>query len=49
MWRVVILLVRGDEMLQEFVVLFKMGAAKADFGQTVAIHPAAEEELVRMG
>lgn len=37
-----------DEMLQGFAVAVKMGARKADFDATVAIHPTASEELVLM-
>ena len=29
----------ADEMLQGFAVAIKMGATKADFDNTVAIHP----------
>jgi glutathione reductase (NADPH) len=36
----------ADEMLQGFAVAMKMGACKADFDSTVAIHPTASEELV---
>ena len=39
----------ADEMLQGFGVAMKMGATKADFDATVAIHPTASEELVTMG
>lgn len=39
----------ADEMLQGFAVAIKMGATKADFDQTVAIHPTSAEELVTMG
>lgn len=35
-----------DEMLQGFAVAMKMGARKADFDATVAIHPTSAEELV---
>ena len=38
----------ADEMLQGFSVAIKMGATKADFDQTVAIHPTAAEEFVTM-
>ena len=38
----------ADEMLQGFAVALKMGATKADFDNTVAIHPASAEELVTM-
>ncbi|MGB5671212.1 MAG: hypothetical protein WBM71_11725, partial [Sedimenticolaceae bacterium] len=37
-----------DEMLQGFAVALKMGATKADFDNTVAIHPISAEELVTM-
>jgi glutathione reductase (NADPH) len=37
-----------DEMLQGFAVAVKMGATKADFDNTVAIHPISAEELVTM-
>ena len=37
-----------DEMLQGFSVAIKMGATKADFDRTVAIHPTSSEELVTM-
>lgn len=37
-----------DEMLQGFAVAIKMGATKADFDETVAIHPTAAEEFVTM-
>ncbi|KAL3859583.1 hypothetical protein ACJMK2_009799 [Sinanodonta woodiana] len=37
-----------DEMLQGFAVAIKMGATKADFDNTVAIHPTSAEELVTM-
>jgi glutathione reductase (NADPH) len=38
----------ADEMLQGFAVAMKMGATKADFDNTVAIHPTSAEELVTM-
>ncbi len=38
----------ADEMLQGFAVAIKMGATKADFDDTVAIHPTSAEELVTM-
>lgn len=38
----------ADEMLQGFAVAVKMGATKADFDSTVAIHPSSAEELVTM-
>lgn len=37
-----------DEMLQGFSVAIKMGATKADFDKTVAIHPTSSEEFVTM-
>lgn len=38
----------ADEMLQGFAVAVQMGARKADFDRTVAIHPTAAEELVTL-
>jgi len=38
----------ADEMLQGFAVAVKMGATKADFDNTIAIHPTSSEELVTM-
>ena len=38
----------ADEMIQGFAVAVKMGATKADFDNTVAIHPTASEELVTL-
>lgn len=38
----------SDELLQGFAVAMKMGATKADFDNTMAIHPTASEELVTM-
>lgn len=35
-----------DEMLQGFAVAIRMGATKADFEATVAIHPTSAEEVV---
>ena len=37
-----------DEMIQGFAVAIKMGAIKADFDATVAIHPTGSEEFVTM-
>jgi len=37
-----------DEMLQGFAVAVKMGATKADFDNTIAIHPISAEELVTL-
>ena len=38
----------ADEMLQGFAVAVRMGARKADFDATVAIHPTSSEELVTL-
>lgn len=38
----------ADEMTQGFAVAVKMGATKADFDNTVAIHPTSGEEFVTM-
>lgn len=38
----------ADEMVQAVAIAIKMGATKADFDNTVAIHPTASEELVLM-
>jgi len=35
-------------MIQGFAVAIKMGATKADFDATVAIHPTTSEEFVIM-
>ena len=37
-----------DEMIQGFSVAIKMGATKADFDNTIAIHPTGSEEFVTM-
>ncbi len=37
-----------DEMIQGFAVAIKMDATKADFDNTVAIHPTGSEEFVTM-
>lgn len=37
-----------DEMIQGFAVAIKMGATKADFDNTVAIHPTGSEEFITM-
>lgn len=37
-----------DEMIQGFSVAIKMGATKADFDNTVAIHPTGSEEFITM-
>jgi len=39
----------ADEVMQGFGVAMKMGATKADFDATIAIHPTAAEEIVTMG
>lgn len=38
----------ADEILQGFAVALRMGATKADFDSTVAIHPTSAEELVTL-
>jgi glutathione reductase (NADPH) len=38
----------ADEMMQGFAVAIRMGATKADFDDTVAIHPTMSEEFVTM-
>ncbi len=38
----------ADEMLQGFAVAIRMGATKADFDDTIAIHPTSAEEMVTM-
>ncbi len=38
----------ADEILQGFAVAVKMGATKADFDNSIAIHPTSAEELVTM-
>jgi glutathione reductase (NADPH) len=38
----------SDELLQGFAIAMKLGATKADFDRTLAIHPTAAEELVTM-
>jgi len=38
----------ADEMLQGFAVAIRMGATKADFDDTVAIHPTNAEQFVTM-
>ena len=39
----------SDEMLQGFGVAVRMGATRADFEATVAIHPSIAEEFVTFG
>ena len=38
----------ADEMLQGFAVAIRMGATKAHFDDTLAIHPTSAEEFVTM-
>ena len=38
----------AGEMIQAAAIAIKMGAAKADFDATMAVHPTAAEELVTM-
>jgi len=38
----------SDEMLQGFAVAVRMGARKADFDRTLAIHPTSAEEFVTL-
>ena len=38
----------AGEMVQGFAVALRCGATKADFDQTIGIHPTAAEELVTM-
>jgi glutathione reductase (NADPH) len=38
----------ADEIIQGFAVAVVMGATKADFDRTTAIHPTAGEEFVTM-
>jgi len=38
----------ADEMLQGFAVAIRMEGTKADFDDTIAIHPVSAEELVTM-
>ncbi len=38
----------SDELLQGFTVAMKMGATKADFDNTIAIHPTSAEEFVTL-
>ena len=42
------LLGEAAEMIQLVAVAMTMGATKADFDATVAVHPTAAEELVTM-
>src|SRR5205085_11147520 len=38
----------AGEMVQLLGILVRMGATKADFDATIAVHPTAAEELVTM-
>jgi glutathione reductase (NADPH) len=38
----------AEEMIQGFAVAVRMGATKADFDDTVAVHPTVAEELVTL-
>jgi len=38
----------ADEMIQGFAVAIRMGANKADFDDTIAVHPSSAEELVTL-
>ena len=38
----------SDVLLQGFAVALKMGATKADFDNTIAIHPTSAEEFVTL-
>merc|ERR1711933_320604 len=38
----------SDEMMQGFAVAVRMGATRADFEASVAIHPTIGEEMVTM-
>jgi glutathione reductase (NADPH) len=38
----------AGEIIQVVAVALKMGATKADFDATIALHPSAAEELVTM-
>lgn len=40
--------IAADEMMQGFGVAMKMGATKADFDSSIAIHPTASEEFVTL-
>ena len=48
LWVYMVLVSGVDEMIQGFAVAIKMGATKADFDNTVAIHPTGSEEFVTM-
>jgi glutathione reductase (NADPH) len=36
----------ADEMIQGVAIAVRMGATKADFDRTIAVHPTGAEELV---
>ena len=38
----------AGEMAQTLAIALKMGATKADFDRTMALHPTAAEELVTL-
>ena len=38
----------AGEIVQSVAIAMKMGATKADFDRTMALHPSAAEELVTM-
>ena len=38
----------AGEMIQAVAIAVTMGATKADFDRTIAVHPSAAEELVTM-
>jgi glutathione reductase (NADPH) len=38
----------AGEMVQMAAIAMRMGATKADFDRTMALHPSAAEELVTM-
>lgn len=38
----------AGEIIQGLAIAIKMGATKADFDQTIGIHPTAAEEFVTM-
>jgi glutathione reductase (NADPH) len=38
----------ASEIVQTAAIALRMGATKADFDRTIALHPTAAEELVTM-
>jgi glutathione reductase (NADPH) len=38
----------GADIVQAAAIALRMGATKADFDRTIALHPTAAEELVTM-